>query len=109
MHHRLFLTTLLLLTGCATHRVVVPLPVTGSENASPAETSNALFWGQKTKPVQAQRCAGSNALSEVRAETSFAAALATVLTLGFWQPLKVQYLCAKPPTDVETIERPQER
>lgn len=98
----------MLLGGCATHRVVVPLPVTGSENASPAQTSSASFWGQKTKPVQAERCRGSNALSEVRAETSFGAALATVLTLGFWQPLKVQYLCAKEPTEVEIIERPSE-
>jgi hypothetical protein len=105
MRDRLFLGLMLMLTGCATHRVVVPLPVTGSENASPAETSSATFWGQKTKPVQAERCRGTNALSEVRAETSFGAALATVLTLGFWQPLKVQYLCAKPPTEVETIER----
>lgn len=108
MRSRLFLGLMLLLTSCATHRVVVPLPVTGSENASPAETSSATFWGQKTKPVKADRCRGSNALSEVRAETSFASALATVLTLGFWQPLKVQYLCAKEPTEVETIQRGQE-
>lgn len=105
----LLVGAMLVLGGCATHRIVVPLPITGSENASPAETSNALFWGQKTKPVQADRCRGSNALSEVRAETSFAAALATVLTLGFWQPLKVQYLCAKEPTEVETIERRSEK
>lgn len=109
MRNLLFLGHVLFLTSCATHRVVVPLPVTGSENASPAETSNAVLWGQKTRPVQADRCRGSNALSEVRAETSFGAALATVLTLGFWQPLKIQYLCAKEPTEVETIERRPER
>ena len=109
MRNLLFSGIMLFLAGCATHRVVVPLPITGSENASPAETSNALFWGQKTKPVQAKRCTGTNALSEVRAETSFAAALATVLTLGFWQPLRVQYLCAKERTEVETIERSQEQ
>lgn len=97
------------LGGCATHRVVVPLPVTGSENASPSKTSHAILWGQATKPVQADRCRGSNALSEVRVETSFAASLATVLTLGFWQPLKVQYLCVKEPTEVETIERRPEQ
>ena len=109
MRNLLFLGLMLFSTGCATHRVVVPLPVTGSENASPAEISNAVFWGQKTRPVQAERCLGSNALSEVRAETSFFTALATVLTLGFWQPLKVQYLCAKERTEVETIERLPER
>lgn len=109
MRDLLVMVAMLLLSGCATHRVVVPLPVTGSENASPTETSNAVFWGQATKPVKAERCRGSNALSEVRAETSFAAALATVLTLGFWQPLKVQYLCAKEPTEVETIERRSEQ
>jgi len=108
MRGLVLLGTALLLGGCATHRVVVPLPITGSENASPLQRSDALFWGQGVKPVQADRCRGSNALSEVRVKTSFAAALATVATLGLWQPVEVQYLCGKPPTDVEIIERRSE-
>lgn len=109
MRELVLLGSVLFLFGCATHRVVVPIPVTGSENASPTETSDAVFWGQKTKTVQADRCRGSNSLSEVRAKTSFAAALATVVTLGFWQPLQVQYLCGKAPVEVETIERRPEQ
>jgi hypothetical protein len=94
----------LLLSGCATHRMVVPLPVTGSESFAPEQTSNATIWGNSVRPLRADRCAGTNAMSEVRARTSLGQALATVLTLGFWQPLSMDYVCAKAPTDAEPID-----
>lgn len=91
-----------LLEGCAYHRLVVREP-------SPADqyyhsvSSAALGWGAVEEQRVAEKC-GSNALSEVRVKTSLLQALATVLTLGFWQPAEVEYRCAKPPTGLGTIE-----
>lgn len=97
---------LLMLPACATHRLHVPLPVTSSENDGEPATSHAILWGQAVKPIRADQCTATNAMSEVRVETSLWAALATVLTLGFWQPVTVRYLCAAPPVAVEEVVLP---
>jgi hypothetical protein len=100
------LVLLLLAGGCtATHRLQVPVPVTGSETYAPRQTSATSLWGNAAKPLRAERCRGTNALSEVRAHTSFGDALLTVLTLGFRQAVSMDYLCAKAgQAEVEPIE-----
>ena len=40
----------------------------------------------------------TNSISDVQVRTSLLQALATVLTLGFWQPSHIRYRCGKLPT-----------
>ena len=86
---------LLLLEGCAYHRLVTRNPDPADQYYHPVQ-STALGWGA----VQQQRVAGkceTRLLSEVRVRTSLGEALLTVLTLGFVQPARVEYRCAKRP------------
>lgn len=41
---------------------------------------------------------GTNSISDVQVRTSLLQSLATVLTLGFWQPTQFRYRCGKLPT-----------
>lgn len=91
-----------LLQACAYHRLVVAEPSPGDQTYHPV-SSNALGWGAIEQQSVADKCA-TNLLSEVRVRTSLAQSLANVLTLGFWQPARLQYRCAKVPTAVGEIE-----
>ena len=96
------LTALMLLEGCAYHRLVVREPNPADQYYHPV-SSSAVAWGAIEQQRVADKCE-TNLLSEVRVRTSFAQALATVLTLGFWQPSRVEYRCSKAPTGVGEIE-----
>jgi hypothetical protein len=93
---------LLLLDGCAYHRLVTKRPNPADQTYHPVETS-ALAWGASEERRVAEKCETS-LLSEVRVRTSLAQALATVLTLGFWQPSRIEYRCSKAPTAAGEIE-----
>ncbi len=97
MRNAAALVALLLLAGCAQHRLTVPVPNHGDQYVH-RSTSHALAWGAIEDPKKAERCAATNVMSEVRVRTSLWQALATVVTLGFWQPAEVEYKCAKLPT-----------
>ncbi len=90
-----------LLQGCAYHRLVVREPNPADQYYHPV-SSNALAWGAVEEQRVAEKCETS-LLSEVRVQTSLLQALATVLTLGFWQPSRVEYRCSKEPTGVGEI------
>ena len=49
---------------------------------------------QNPQTVIAENCE-SNALDEVRVSTNFGFALVTVLSLGIWQPIEVNWRCAE--------------
>jgi hypothetical protein len=85
------------LQACANHMIEVPRPVTASESFAPVQQSSATLWGAAVKPLKADKCEVSNAMSAVRIDTSLGQALLTVLTLGFWQPVRITYLCAPIP------------
>lgn len=95
------IAALLLLEGCAYHRLVVKEPNPADQYYHPVQSS-ALAWGAIEQQRVAEKCETS-LLSEVRVQTSFVQALATVLTLGFWQPARVEYRCSKAPTGVGEI------
>ncbi|MET0179977.1 MAG: hypothetical protein ABW194_05780, partial [Novosphingobium sp.] len=71
---------LLLLPGCAYHRLVVAQPNPPDQRYH-AVNSTALGWGAFEQQTVASQCP-TNLLSEVRVRTSFAEALGTVLSLG---------------------------
>jgi hypothetical protein len=93
---------LLMLDGCAYHRLVV-------KNPDPADQyyhvvrSTALGWGAVEQQRVAAKCETS-LLSEVRVRTSLANALISVLTLGFVQPSQVEYRCSKRPVEEGEIK-----
>jgi hypothetical protein len=95
----------MMLTGCATHRLVVPEPnpIDGRQRVS----SNAYGWGSVQRRTVA-RC-DSNLIDEVRVRQNIGQALVTVLTLGFWMPTSIEYRCAKTPSPETDIgDRPSE-
>lgn len=79
--------------GCARYRVAVsePTPATDYETA----TLNAYFWGAIEENQHTENCKRA-AIDEVRIHQTFPNILATVLTLGIWMPLEVEWKCAKP-------------
>lgn len=89
---KLFL--LVILHGCYAYRVEVPHPDPVTEQES--KMAHSLFWGlvQVPQSVVAKDCV-SNALDEVHVTTNLGYAFATVLTLGIWAPIDVEWRCAE--------------
>ena len=90
--------TLTTLASCYHVRVVPPGPPKPATVTRTA-TGNAFFWGllnDPPNPIIADNCSGG-ALQEVRASTNFGYALISVLTLGIWVPLDIEWTCAKTP------------
>ncbi len=71
------------------------------ENPSPAteyegRTVHALLWGAFQTRTSATNCE-SNALDEVRVNSNFGYLAVSVLSLGIYVPLEVEWRCAKEP------------
>ena len=96
------LAAALALQGCAYHSVVVANGVPADQRLHPVD-SQAVAWGAVEQTNVANQCP-SDLLFEVRTRTSFLQSLATVLTLGFWQPARMEYRCAKAPLQTGEIE-----
>lgn len=82
-------------SGCYHYRLTPPEPLPASP--SQQRTVHAFFWGLLQPTVSAGNCQISNALDEVTMTTNFGYAFATVLTLGIWAPMDVEWRCAKKP------------
>jgi hypothetical protein len=82
------------LQSCARYRVVVPAPIPGT--TAQKETMQAYFWGAMEETVATENCQG-NGLDEVVIRRTLPNTLATILTLGIWMPLDVEWRCAKIP------------
>lgn len=90
------------LNACAYHRLVVAQPNPPDQIYHPVK-SNAFAFGAVEQQTVASACE-TNLLSEVRVRTSILHSLATVLTLGLWQPAALEYRCSKLPTNVGSID-----
>jgi hypothetical protein len=83
---------LLLLAGCAEHRLTVSEPKPGM---APVQiNSSAIGWGASQSRNTA-KCV-SNRIDEVRVKQNVGQALLSVLTLGFYMPTTIEYVCSKP-------------
>jgi Bor protein len=83
--------SLLLLAGCAEHRLIVPKPNPGM--APVQVNSAAIGWGaSQTRNVADCK---SNVIDEVRVKQNVGQSLLSVLTLGFYMPTTIEYVCAK--------------
>ena len=88
---------LLSLNSCYTYRVAT-LAQPGAELSS--RTANSFFWGlvQSPKEIATPICDSLNAngMSIVQVKSNFGYSLITVVTLGIWSPMKIQWKCSKP-------------
>ncbi|MEO5891255.1 MAG: hypothetical protein ABIQ31_13450 [Ferruginibacter sp.] len=87
-----------LFSSCYTYRVATQAQ-SGAE-ASKAVTAHSFFWGLVQKPkdfIHTPVCdsLGVNGMAEVTVKTNFGYALITVVTLGIWSPMKIQWNCSK--------------
>ena len=86
-----------LAAGCYHYHVVAPESDPATEPQR--RTVHAIAWGLVAKPpvTRAADCAPSNALDGVHVKHNLGYTLITVLTLGFWAPMEVEWRCAKEP------------
>ena len=81
-------------TGCYHYHVAAP-------NFDPAAEGrgavNTFAWGLINKPqtALAHNCANSSALDQVKVSSNLGYTLLTVVTLGFWSRVDVEWKCAK--------------
>lgn len=86
--------------GCYHYRVTVPQPTPATDYEK--ETVHALVWGLIQQDTVAKDCT-SNSLDEVRTTTNIGYQLVSVLTLGIWAPMDVEWRCAKSEPKVGTL------
>ena len=93
-----FAVSVLAAAGCSTTTVSVPNPDPVTEYRERNKTAHTFFWGlvQDPQTVVAENCE-SNSLDNVRVSTNYGFALVTVLSLGIWSPLEVNWRCAEAP------------
>ena len=91
------LTCLLFLSSCYTYRVATHAQP-GTEFNS--RTAHSFFWGlvQNPKEIATPICDSLNAngVAVVQVKSNFGYSLITVLTLGIWSPMKIEWKCSKP-------------
>ncbi len=66
------------------------------------KTMHALFWGLVQENEFADNCQGAG-MHEVRVSTNFGYVLLSVVTVGIWVPVDIEWTCereAPPPPDV---------
>jgi hypothetical protein len=102
------LSIMLLFSSCYSYRVATAaLPSTGYSKANTISTYS-LFWGIVNKPqmIQTPICDSMhvNGVAEVKVKTNFGNALLTVVTLGIYCPLRIEWRCSTPcPPPAEPI------
>lgn len=64
--------------------------------------SNTFFWGAVRQDVRIENCMlgdGSRLnIEEIKVEKNLGRIVATIVTLGIWEPVKISWRCARPKT-----------
>ena len=79
--------------GCATYRATIPDSHPADINYRGA-TMHAFLWGTSYDPEVLAADCGREAINDVVIKRSFLHDLASVLTLGIWMPIEVNFRCA---------------
>ena len=94
-------------SSCFSYRITTHAQ--GSTDNIPANHKKAysLFWGLINKPqvITTPVCdsMGVNGISEVVVKTNFGNTLITIFTLGIYCPVRVEWKCAKPCAQEQTL------
>jgi len=100
----LLLSYLMALQSCYHYNVRVPEPDPGT--VPKTKTVHALLWGLVQPNTVADNCEESNTLNHVRATTNVGFALLTIITLGIYVPMQLEWTCGTvPPLRGETGEK----
>lgn len=87
-----------LLPSCYHYRISAPNNLPSTETES--EVVHGLLWGLAVKPkngLKPKNCEPHDmALYQVQVTSNLGYSLITVVTLGIWSPMKVEWQCAKP-------------
>jgi hypothetical protein len=87
-----------MLSSCYSYRIATHAQA-GTEASKPIRV-NSFFWGlvQSPKEIRTPICdsLGVNGVAEVTVKNNFGYSLITVVTLGIWCPVKLQWKCSKP-------------
>ena len=90
--------------GCYHYRVSAAGPAGANPSTFPrATTLHAVFWGLVQDKALESVCAQDEALARVRTTSNLGYSLLTVVTLGIWAPIHVEYECANPTPATGTI------
>jgi hypothetical protein len=79
--------------GCATYQLTIP-------DSHPADinyrekTMHAFLWGTWYDPQVFAADCGREAINDVQIKRNFLHDLASVVTLGIWMPIEVNFRCA---------------
>lgn len=94
----------LLFSSCYNYRIATQAQ--GGAEVSKT-TAHAYFWGLLQKPptIKTPICdwLEVNGLAEVTMKSNFGYSLITVVTLGIWSPMRVEWRCGKPCKKNETL------
>ncbi|HVR18076.1 MAG TPA: hypothetical protein VMS65_00220 [Polyangiaceae bacterium] len=85
--------------GCYHYRVAPARSVPADDGHS--TTLHSIAWGLVQSRAEEPECQGNGA-AEVAAHTNLGFALLSVVTLGIWVPLELEWKCAKDPVRVDT-------
>ena len=87
-----FCVVAVLTSGCAHFRIA---PAGAPPSTSPqTRRVHALAWGAREPRTTPDNCNG-NGLSSVTVKVTAVDVIATVVTLGFWAPVTIEWTCAK--------------
>ena len=90
--------------GCYHYQVSVAGPSGGEpEHLLPSTTLHACSGGWLQDQALEHVCTQDEALARVRTTSNFGYTLLTVVTLGLWAPVQVEYACANPTPATGTI------
>lgn len=81
------------LTGCAQHRLIVPVP---NPTGAPITVNSDAFAFGTVQRRTVVKC-DTNIIDEVRVHQNLGQALVTVLTLGIYMPSTIEYVCGNIP------------
>lgn len=82
-----------LTVGCYHYRVM-PAQTAPATDAGYSVTQHSWFWGLMQSRPEQPNCQGNGA-AEVVASTNLGYALVSLVTLGIWMPLDLEWACAK--------------
>ncbi|MEM9546005.1 MAG: hypothetical protein AAGA77_08525 [Bacteroidota bacterium] len=90
-------------SSCSTIHVYQAGDLAGNQPSTEWESKrvNTFFWGALRQDVIVDNCrVGDDRIhmEELKVEKNFGSILATILTIGIWEPSKISWKCAKPCT-----------
>ena len=99
-----FISTTLLLNSCYSYRVGTQAQKGTEVNT---KVAHSFFWGlvKKPKEISTPLCDSiqANGMAEVTAKTNLGYALITVVTLGIWAPMELEWYCGKPSSTIKPL------